>query len=102
MRSAESSAEAAERATVAAHIDQSDIQRRLEALRALLAERRYDGLLISHPESRYYLSGYTGKDLPPRDSAGYLLVTATSAQLLTDMRTRQQAEQEAPRYETVQ
>jgi Xaa-Pro aminopeptidase len=83
-------------------IDQADIQRRLSALRELLAQRQLDGLLVSQPESRYYLSGYSGKDLPPRDSAGYLLITATTAQLLTDMRTAQQAEQEAPSYEVLQ
>lgn len=54
-----------------------------------------DGLLVSQPESRYYLSGYTGRDLPPRDSAGYLLVTSRHALLLTDPRTSEQAEREA-------
>ena len=81
---------------------QRDVQRRLNAVRELLAQRQLDGLLVSQPESRYYLSGYTGKDLPPRDSAGYLLITATTGQLLTDMRTAQQAEQEAPSYEVLQ
>ncbi len=85
-----------------AQIDQQDIQRRLAALRDLLAQRQLDALLVSQPESRYYLSGYTGTDLPPRDSAGYLLITAQTAHLLTDMRTRQQAEQEALSYEVVQ
>jgi Xaa-Pro aminopeptidase len=87
---------------VTLEIDQRDIQRRLAALRELLEQRHLDGLLVSQPESRYYLSGYTGKDLPPRDSAGYLLVTPRSTQLLTDMRTRQQAEQEAPAYEVIE
>jgi Xaa-Pro aminopeptidase len=53
---------------------------------------------VSQPESRYYLSGYTGHDLPPRDSAGYLLVTAQEALLLTDLRTTEQAEREAPDF----
>jgi Xaa-Pro aminopeptidase len=87
---------------VTVHVDQHDIQRRLAAVREQLARRDYDGLLVSQPESRYYFSGYTGHDLPPRDSAGYLLITASTAQLLTDMRTTQQAEQEAPSYEVVQ
>ena len=60
-----------------------------------------DGLLVSQPESRYYLSGYTGHDLPPRDSAGYLLVTGSKALLLTDPRTTEQAQQEAPDYEVI-
>jgi Xaa-Pro aminopeptidase len=74
---------------------------RLERLRASFAAHGLDGLLVSQPESRYYLSGYTGHDLPPRDSAGYLLIGATQALLLTDPRTTEQAQQQAPEYEIV-
>jgi Xaa-Pro aminopeptidase len=74
---------------------------RLERLRAGLEARHLDGLLVSQPESRYYLSGYTGHDLPPRDSAGYLLVTRDRAMLLTDPRTTEQAEHESPDFEVV-
>src|SRR5918912_1993999 len=74
---------------------------RLERLREALDRRGLDGLLVSQPESRFYLSGYTGHDLPPRDSAGYLLVTRDKAVLLTDPRTTEQAQQEAPLYEVV-
>jgi Xaa-Pro aminopeptidase len=73
--------------------------RRLERLRASLPTRGVDALLVSQPESRYYLSGYAGHDLPPRDSAGYLLITEHHALLLTDPRTTVQAEQEAPDFE---
>jgi Xaa-Pro aminopeptidase len=74
---------------------------RLERLRASFATQGLDGLLVSQPESRYYLSGYTGHDLPPRDSAGYLLIGASQALLLTDPRTTEQAQQQAPGYEVV-
>src|SRR5689334_24183046 len=74
---------------------------RLARLRAGLEASHLDGLLVSQPESRYYLSGYTGHDLPPRDSAGYLLITADKALLLTDPRTTEQAEQESPEYEVI-
>jgi Xaa-Pro aminopeptidase len=74
---------------------------RLERLREALDRQQLEGLLVSQPESRQYLSGYTGQDLPPRDSAGYLLVTRDKALLLTDPRTTEQAEQEAPLYEVV-
>ena len=74
---------------------------RLERLRASLAARNLDGLLVSQPESRYYLSGYNGHELPPRDSAGYLVITAIDAVVLTDPRTTEQAEQEAPEFEVV-
>ncbi len=74
---------------------------RLERLRNGLEARHLDGLLVSQPESRYYLSGYTGHDLPPRDSAGYLLITQQHALLLTDPRTTEQAEHESPDFEVV-
>ncbi len=73
---------------------------RLERLRAELGRRGVDGLLVSQPESRFYLSGYTGHDQPPRDSAGYLLIGRTEALLLTDLRTTEQAGQETS-YEVV-
>src|SRR5438477_1240484 len=74
---------------------------RLERLRAAFGADNLDGLLVSQPESRYYLSGYTGHDLPPRDSAGYLLITGRQAMLLTDRRTTEQAARESPEYEIV-
>src|ERR1700704_3195968 len=74
---------------------------RLERLRASFATHAIDGLLISQPESRYYLSGYTGHDLPPRDSAGYLLIGETQALLLTDPRTTEQAQRQRSHYEIV-
>jgi Xaa-Pro aminopeptidase len=74
---------------------------RLQRLRTALEAHSLDGLLVSQPESRYYLSGYTGHDLPPRDSAGYLLITTGDAILLTDPRTTEQAEQEAPEFDVV-
>jgi Xaa-Pro aminopeptidase len=74
---------------------------RLARLRATCEAHRLDALLVSQPESRYYLSGYTGHDLPPRDSAGYLLITAAQALLLTDPRTAQQAQHEAPDFEVI-
>src|SRR5438552_1830179 len=74
---------------------------RLERLRASLEPHGLDGLVVSQPESRYYLSGYTGHDLPPRDSAGYLLITASQAMLLTDPRTAEQASNESPDFEVI-
>ena len=74
---------------------------RLDRLRAAMEARGIDGLLISQPESRYYLSGYTGHDLPPRDSAGYLVITSAHAILLTDPRTTEQAQHESPGFEVI-
>ena len=74
---------------------------RLERLRAALEAHHFDALLVSQPESRFYLSGYAGHDLPPRDSAGYLLITPNKALLLTDPRTTEQAKHESPDYEVI-
>jgi Xaa-Pro aminopeptidase len=74
---------------------------RIDRLRAFFAEAKIDGMLISQPESRFYMSGYSGHDLPPRDSAGYLMIGKQGAVLLTDPRTSEQAQAEAPDYETV-
>src|SRR5438105_2275734 len=74
---------------------------RLQRLRDKLDAHGVDAMLISQPESRYYLSGYTGHDLPPRDSAGYLLITKNKALLLTDARTTEQAERESPAFEVL-
>src|SRR5438093_676518 len=56
-------------------------------------------LLVSQPESRRYLSGYSAKDIPPRESAGYLLITEERQFLLTDPRTEEQAANQAPTFE---
>jgi Xaa-Pro aminopeptidase len=74
---------------------------RLERLRSAFEAHGIEALVVSQPESRYYLSGYTGHDLPPRDSAGYLVISSTQALLLTDPRTTEQAESEAPAFEVI-
>ena len=65
---------------------------RLEKLRQGLNEKKVDGVLISSPENRRYLSGFAG-------SAGYLLITETEAVLVTDFRYIEQAKEQAPDYE---
>ncbi len=76
-------------------------QARLARLRAGLERLGAQAILVSQPESRQYLSGYTGHDLPPRDPAGYLYITANAAYLLTDGRTAEMARAEAPDYEVI-
>ena len=80
----------------------SAVLQRVERLRERFAASDLDALLVSQPESRFYLSGYTGHDLPPRDSAGYLLVTREHIYLLTDSRTTEQAGKECPDYEVLE
>ncbi len=65
---------------------------RLQKLRRKLPEKELDGILISQPENRSYLSGFSG-------SSGYLLVTGKEAILATDFRYVEQAQAQAPDYE---
>ncbi|NPV28523.1 MAG: aminopeptidase P family protein [Firmicutes bacterium] len=66
-------------------------QERLERLRRLLAVQDLEALLVTKPENRRYLSGFTG-------SAGVLLVAPGAAVLLTDGRYEAQARREAPAW----
>jgi Xaa-Pro aminopeptidase len=65
---------------------------RLEKIRQVLADRKLDLLLVSQPENRRYLSGFTG-------SAGTLLITPRRAILATDFRYYEQVARQAPDWE---
>jgi Xaa-Pro aminopeptidase len=67
---------------------------RLDTLRARLQEHEpaLDGILITNPFSRRYLSGFTG-------SNGFLLIGRDDARLATDFRYWEQAEAQAQGYE---
>ncbi|MBE0431441.1 MAG: aminopeptidase P family protein [Dehalococcoidia bacterium] len=67
---------------------------RLQKLRATIAEKELDALMISQPENRRYLSGFTG-------SAGWLLIAEKHAFLATDFRYVEQAKGESPDFEIV-
>jgi Xaa-Pro aminopeptidase len=68
---------------------------RLDRLRVQLRERELDSILISAPENRRYLSGFTG-------SAGYLFITSDQAVLVTDSRYTEQATGQASEYRVIQ
>ncbi len=68
---------------------------RMEGLIAQLPEKKLDAMLVSAPENRRYLSGFTG-------SAGYLLISGDRAVLVTDSRYTEQAGGQAPDYDVVQ
>ena len=68
---------------------------RVARLAAQLPERELDAILISSPENRRYLSGFTG-------SAGYLLVTPQRQMLFTDSRYAEQAGTQSPHFEVIQ
>ncbi|MDO5535938.1 MAG: Xaa-Pro peptidase family protein [Desulfovibrionaceae bacterium] len=60
---------------------------RRERLRALLAERSLDALLITSPSNRYYLSGFELHDVQFNESSGCLVITRSGRDfLLTDSR----------------
>lgn len=65
---------------------------RIATLRNKFAEKEIDGILISQPDNRYYLSGFHG-------SAGYLLITADKLILAVDFRYVEQAKRQSPEYE---
>ncbi|MBI4233508.1 MAG: aminopeptidase P family protein [Chloroflexi bacterium] len=67
---------------------------RMKRLRTKLREKELDALLVSTPENRRYLSGFTG-------SAGYLLITQEAAILATDFRYVEQGGQQAPAFRLV-
>jgi len=64
---------------------------RLNKLRQRLIEKEIEAVLVSQPEDRHYLSGFSG-------SAGLLLITQETAILATDFRYVEQAEMQAPDY----
>lgn len=74
---------------------------RVPDLRAQLRERGLDALLVTHPSNRFYLSGFTGDDIPPNESAGCLLIAADAAYLVTGPVNVEQARAQAPGYEVV-
>ena len=70
--------------------------RRIEKVRAKMDEQGLDGLLVSNPYNRRYLSGFTGEDAPPLDTAGFLLIGRNDICLITDGRYTIQAAGELP------
>jgi Xaa-Pro aminopeptidase len=65
---------------------------RLEKLRHGLAQKELDVLVVSQPENRRYLSGFTG-------SAGWLIISKSIASLAVDFRYIEQAKKEAPDFD---
>jgi len=74
---------------------------RLARLRAAMAAAGCTAVYTTHPANRRYLTGYTGEDHPPNESAGALLITADAAYLRTSVVNAAQARAEAPDYTVV-
>ncbi len=71
------------------------MKERVEGLVAQFEENELDGVLISAPENRRYLSGFSG-------SAGYLFITKANAILVTDSRYTEQATNQSPHFDVRQ
>lgn len=76
--------------------------KRLEYLRALLKRRKLDAFLVTQPENRRYLSGFTAVDTSIAESSGVLLITSKGVPfLLTDSRYELHAREEAAGFEVL-
>ncbi|MFQ5874057.1 MAG: M24 family metallopeptidase, partial [Dehalococcoidia bacterium] len=70
------------------------MEHRLKRLRQKLEESGLDAVLISQPENRFYLSGFSG-------SAGYLVISADHAIIATDFRYFEQSERQSPNFRLI-
>ncbi|GAJ39492.1 Xaa-Pro dipeptidase [Saccharococcus caldoxylosilyticus] len=68
---------------------------KLEKLRALFDEHDIDGLLVTNPYNRRYITGFTG-------TAGVAVISRDKAVFITDFRYVEQASQQVKGFEIVQ
>lgn len=73
--------------------------RRLRRIRAILRARTMDAFLVTSPENRRYLSGFTAEDATINESSGALFITAGEAVVLTDGRYEIQARLDCPGWQ---
>jgi len=72
----------------------------LDRLKSLLRRQQLDALLVTQPDNRRFLSGYTAGDMNISESSGVLLIPRRGAPILcTDFRYQLQAEREAVGFE---
>ena len=69
--------------------------KRLRDLREKMNEHQLDGMLITNPINRRYMTNFTG-------TAGIAVVSLSEAKLITDFRYTEQANEQAKGYEIVQ
>ena len=74
-------------------------RQRIEKLQAALRRRKLDAILITEPQNRRYLSGYTAADHGIQESSGVLLIPIKGTPyLLTDSRFVLQANDEVQEF----
>lgn len=71
------------------------MENRLNKLRGQFAPNGIDAILVTAPENRYYLSGFTG-------TAAILFITSQKAYLITDFRYTEQAKKQSPNFEVIE
>jgi Xaa-Pro aminopeptidase len=79
----------------------STTRNRLAALRDLLVQQGLDALLVSSPDNRRYLSGFTAADDLLTESSGSLLITREAALLFTDFRYVEWARAEVKEFDVL-
>lgn len=75
------------------------IKNRISRLRRLLRQRDLPALLVTIPANRFYLSGFTPDDGQPGESSGALLISQSSAIILTDFRYQLTAASQAEYFD---
>ncbi|MBF0496849.1 MAG: aminopeptidase P family protein [Deltaproteobacteria bacterium] len=73
-----------------------DYKKRLSQLRGALKKQSLDALIVSCPENRRYLCGYSPEDPQLNESSGFLFVSRNKARLVTDPRYKVEAAALAP------
>ncbi|MFC1837507.1 M24 family metallopeptidase [Thermodesulfobacteriota bacterium] len=76
--------------------------KQLAKIKAAIRRKGADAFLVTQPENRRYLSGYTATDLSIAESSGVLVIPARGTPvLLTDSRYNIQAEKETAGFEII-
>ena len=74
---------------------------RLSALRRNFTDMELQALLVTRPENRRYLSGFTAGDPQLDESSGCLFITSRRQYILTDFRYKIEAQREAPGFDVL-
>lgn len=79
----------------------TEFEQRVAAVRDKFEAAGIDGILITHPTNRRYLTGFTADDTPPNESSGHLIIGKDRCVLVTGSVNVTQAEAQAPHVEVV-
>ncbi len=81
--------------------EMTEFVERIDRLREIVASRGLDGMIVTHPTNRRYLTGFSAGDIPPDESAGYVFVCAGKQMLVTSSVNTTQARAQAPHVDVV-